>query len=199
MELMTPDRRLTEVKRRRQWRCSKVEMLKMDIEFPGRKRCKQVRRDEPAGTRATLEDAMLLLRSVARLIARLLRATHLAVLVNDGGLYRPVEALGYTVAPSVSVSQESGILKHLEKQGGPASVCFDDWESGFWAWNLSDHERVVLEDLCSDILAPVRVNGKMLAVVSLGPKQSGELYSKSELNLLQMLGSEEQWDRELAY
>lgn len=54
--------------------------------------------------------------------------------------------------------------------------------------SLPDQEKITLEDLCADILAPIRINGRLLAVVSLGPKKSGKVYSKTELSLLQMLG-----------
>ncbi len=175
-----------------------MEILRMDAERREGKGDEPIRSNEASNGLGAWEDMAHLLRSVARLMARLLQATHLAVLVNDGGQYRPVETLGYRVTPAVSFSQESGVLKHLEREVGPASVCFDDSESGFWVWDLPDHERVALEDLCADILAPIRVKGRLLAVVSLGPKKSGELYSRTELSLLQMLGSEDRWDRRLA-
>jgi hypothetical protein len=175
-----------------------VEVLGMDAEQHGAKTDQQIRQSGGADGLIAWEDMTLLLRSVARLMARLLQATHLAVLVRDGDRYRPIEALGYTVRPVVSFSPGSSILKHLESEAGPASVCFDDSESAFWLWELPDHERVVLEDLCADVLAPIRVNGRLLAVVSLGPKKSGELYSRTELSLLRMLGGEEHGNRKSA-
>lgn len=155
----------------------------------------QIGRDGDASCAAAREDTTTLLTRLATLVARLLQATHLAVLVSDGSRYRPIGALGYTVTPEVSLSLGSGILRHLESEAGPASVCFDDPLSGFWIWDLPDHERVALEDLCADILAPIRVNGRLLAVVSLGPKKSGGWYSSTELSLLKMLGDEEWGDR----
>jgi hypothetical protein len=172
-----------------------MEILEMVFEPLRREHAPQMRLDEMGNGNATLEDLTQFLRRVARLIARLFQTTHLAVLVNEGGLYRPVEVLGYAVAPVVSFSEESDILKHLEREAGPASVCFDDWESGGWVRHLPDQERDSLEELCADILAPIKVNGRLLAVVSLGPKKSGKLYSRIELNLLQMLGAEEQQER----
>jgi transcriptional regulator with GAF, ATPase, and Fis domain len=172
-----------------------MEILEMAFEPQGRKYVPQVPLNETADAHALQEDLTQFLKRVARLMATLFQTTHLAVLVNDRGLYRPVEVLGYAVTPAVSFSEESDILKQLQREAGPASVCFDDCESSRWVWRLPDHERDLLEDLCADILAPIRVNGRLLAVVSLGRKKSGELYSRIELKLLQMLGAEELQDR----
>jgi hypothetical protein len=172
-----------------------METLQMAFERLRTKCALPVPLDKGAKDYGTLEDLTQFLKRVARLVARLFQTTHLAVLVNDGGSYRPVEALGYAVTPAVSFSHDSDILRHLEREGRPASVSFDDWEGNCWVWHLPHRERVLLEDLCADILAPIKLNGRMLAVVSLGPKKSGELYSRTELNLLQMLGAEEQQDR----
>jgi hypothetical protein len=172
-----------------------METLQMAFEPLRRKYASQIPLDEGGDGHAVLEDLTQFLKRVARLMARLFQTTHLAVLVNDGGSYRPVETLGYAVTPAVSFSHDSDILKHLERQAGPASVSFDNREGNCWVWHLPHQERVLLEDLCADVLAPIRLNGRLLAVVSLGPKKSGELYSRIELNLLQMLGAEEQQDR----
>lgn len=159
----------------------------------------QSNREEAVSDHILQADLTLFVRRVARMIAWLFQTTRLAVLAKEKDLYCPVETLGYAMTPAVALSQESDILRHLERLGGPVSTRFDDSESSLWIWDLPDHERAALEDLCVDVLAPIKVKGRVVALVSLGPKRSGELYSGTEFVMLQMLGREETWSGNLAY
>lgn len=159
----------------------------------------QSNRDGPDSHDITEADLTLFVRRVARMMAWLFQTTRLAVLAEEKGLYRPVETLGYAVTPAVALSQESDILRYLGRLGGPVSTHIDDSASSLWIWDLTDDERAALEDLGADVLAPIKVKGRLAALVSLGPKRSGELYSGTEFVMLQMLGCEESWSGNLAY
>jgi phosphoserine phosphatase RsbU/P len=141
------------------------------------------------GSHATESAGRLLLR-MAEVMAKLLRASRFVVLINEGGHYRLVEAVGYSAMPTASLSEGDSILKHLEREPRPCSVCFNDDERALWVWYLPDDERALLEDLRAHVLIPIKAKGRLLALIGVGPKEPDEQYSDAELRLLEMLVSQ---------
>jgi sigma-B regulation protein RsbU (phosphoserine phosphatase) len=135
----------------------------------------------------TMVETGPLLETVATRIAESLHVRRIAILLNERGTFRPAYALGYTVSPSASISEQSPIVRRLQKQQH-AVVRFDDADS--WVQLTDNDERASLEQLKSELLLPLSLNEKVLGVMSLGPKQSEEPFSKTDLRLLDSVAAQ---------
>jgi sigma-B regulation protein RsbU (phosphoserine phosphatase) len=128
-----------------------------------------------------------LLETVARRIAASLHVPNIAILLNEGGAFRPAYALGYATPPTASIAEESLTLRRLRKQQH-ALVAFDEADS--WVQLTADDERASLEQLRSELLLPLSLNDKVLGIMSLGPKQSEEPFSTGDIRLLDSVAAQ---------
>ena len=139
----------------------------------------------------TMVETRPLLETVARRIAESLHVPRVALLTNNDGAYRPAYALGYAGAPQVSFSQSAATVNQLRQANAPVRVYFDDPNS--WVYRapvLQDGERAMLEQLETQLLLPLAVKEKLPGFISLGPKQSEEPYSRTDLRLLQSVATQ---------
>jgi sigma-B regulation protein RsbU (phosphoserine phosphatase) len=134
----------------------------------------------------TMVEVGPLLETVASRIAESLHVPRIAILLNEGGSFRPAYALGYAAPPSVSISEKSLTLKRLRKQH--ALVEFDNADS--WVQLTDGDERASLEELKPELLLPLSLHDKMLGIMSLGPKQSEEPFSKTDIRLLDSVAAQ---------
>lgn len=124
-----------------------------------------------------------LLERVATKIAESLHVPRIAVLLQQGSLYRPAYALGYGSAPQAEFRTTEGTIERLRKEAEPTRVYFDDEDS--WVnVELPEDERQKLVALGPQLLLPLTVKDKLLGLVSLGEKRSEEPYSSADLRLL---------------
>ncbi len=128
-----------------------------------------------------------LLETVAGRIAESLHVPQIAILLNERGTFRPAYALGYTEPPSLSISEESVTVKRLRQQQHTL-VVFDDADS--WVQQVGDEERASLAQLKPELLLPLSLNEKVLGIMSLGPKQSEEPFSKTDIRLLDSVAAQ---------
>jgi sigma-B regulation protein RsbU (phosphoserine phosphatase) len=142
--------------------------------------------DLAAQVRTMLETRQLL-ETVAGRIAASLHVPRIAILLNDHGAFHPVYALGYPVTPRASISEQSLTVKRLRKQQH-ALVDFVDADS--WVQLTDDDERAALEQLTPELLLPLSLNDKLLGIMSLGPKQSEEPFSKTDIRLLDSVAAQ---------
>jgi sigma-B regulation protein RsbU (phosphoserine phosphatase) len=129
----------------------------------------------------TIVETRPLLQTVVHRIAGALHIPRVAILLNEGGSLRPAYAVGYGDAPKVAIPEQSATVRRLQRDPH-AHVRFDDPDS--WVHDTSEEERQSLVALQPEMLLPLSANQKVLGVVSLGPKQSEEPYSSSDLRLL---------------
>ena len=129
----------------------------------------------------TMVETGPLLETVASRIAETLHVPRVAILLDSGGAFQPAYALGYSGVPAVAISSESLTVKRLRNQQH-ALVRFDSADS--WVQLTEGEERRSLEQLQPELLLPLAVNEKLLGIMSLGPKQSEEPFSKSDIRLL---------------
>jgi phosphoserine phosphatase RsbU/P len=130
-----------------------------------------------------------MLERVATRIAESLHVPRIAVLLQDGGFYRPAYALGYVGEPQVELPDTAVAIEHLRKESEPSRVYFDDEES--WVnSSLPEGERRSLAELQPQVLLPLSVKDKLLGIVSLGEKRSEEPYSGTDLRLLKSVASQ---------
>ena len=128
-----------------------------------------------------------LLETVSTRIADSLHVSRIAILLEGGGAFRPAYALGYAGTPQIEIAGDSTIAHRLRKQQ-PAVVRFDDQNS--WVQLADQRERDALAQLQSDLLLPLSLNETLLGIMSLGPKQSEEPFSPTDIRLLDSVATQ---------
>jgi phosphoserine phosphatase RsbU/P len=129
----------------------------------------------------TMVETGPLLETVATRIAESLHVRRIAILLDGSGTFQSAYALGYGAAPTVAIPVESVTVKQLCEQQH-ALVQFDDADS--WVQLTVGAERRSLEQSQPEWLLPLSLNEKVLGIMSLGPKQSEQPFSKTDIRLL---------------
>jgi sigma-B regulation protein RsbU (phosphoserine phosphatase) len=135
----------------------------------------------------TMVDTGPLLETVASRIAESLHVPGVAILLDAGGSYRLAHAIGYATPPRVEIPGD-GVTVHRLQKAQHTIVSFDDADS--WLQHASGSERRALEQLKAELLLPLSLNEKILGIMSLGPKQSEEPYSGTDLRLLDSVAAQ---------
>ncbi len=128
-----------------------------------------------------------LLETVATRIAASLHVPRIAILLNQGGAFRPAYALGYSGALEAAIAPEGVTVRRLRKQAH-ALVNFEDTNS--WVQLTDDNERASLERLQPELLLPISLNEQVLGIMSLGTKQSEEAFSPTDIRLLDSVAAQ---------
>jgi sigma-B regulation protein RsbU (phosphoserine phosphatase) len=139
----------------------------------------------------TMVEPKSLLETVAARISQTLHVPQVAVLLGGDGLYRPAYAMGYGDLSGVTFPAVAATTKLLQKQKEPARVYLNDHDS--WLYrdtDITDEERSKLARLQSELLLPLAVRDKLLGFISLGPKQSEEPYTGSDVRLLKSVAAQ---------
>jgi sigma-B regulation protein RsbU (phosphoserine phosphatase) len=111
----------------------------------------------------TMIDTTALLETVARQIASSLHVPRIAILLNGGGTLEPAYALGHGDVPRLPI---------------PAQGFRDEFQ----------HE--IREALDAELVLPLSSNRSLVGVMSLGPKQSEEPYTRSDIRLLDAVAAQ---------
>jgi phosphoserine phosphatase RsbU/P len=130
----------------------------------------------------TIVDQDRLLDTVARRISESLHVPQFAVLLNDGGEFRPVYCLGLNLRPELLVPEKSKTVQVVNESKEPPQIFFDREDN--WIHKTTDTELVTLKALHAQLLLPVGSKDKLLGILSLGPKLSEEPYSRTDVQLL---------------
>jgi phosphoserine phosphatase RsbU/P len=135
----------------------------------------------------TMVEVGPLLEIVARRIADSLHVPHIAVLLNEGGTYQLAYALGYGSISGVSISGQSETVKRLRKQ---QHAIVEPGNEDSWIRRTDEAERASLEQLQPELLLPMSLNEEILGIISLGPKQSEEPFSSTDIQLLDAVAAQ---------
>jgi sigma-B regulation protein RsbU (phosphoserine phosphatase) len=135
----------------------------------------------------TIVETRPLLETVATRIGKSLHVPRVAILLDGGRAFQPAYVLGYPAPPDVSIPLEGVTAKRLRKQQH-AIVEFDNENS--WVQLVDDGEREALQQLKSELLLPLSLNEKVLGIMSLGPKQSEEPFSRTDIRLLDSVAAQ---------
>ncbi len=139
----------------------------------------------------TIVEIQPLLETVTQRVADSLHVKHVAVLLNGGGPYRPVHAIGYQERPQLALASNAVTLEMLKRAKQPIRVYFDDPDSWIYkASDMSDQERDQLAALHSEVLLPFSVKDDLLGFMSLGQKLSEAPYSPTDLRLLSSVAAQ---------
>lgn len=139
----------------------------------------------------TIVETRPLLETIAQRISSALHVKQIAVLLGDGGLYRPAHAVGYGTLPELTFPSHTATVKRLRTENQPARVYFDNSES--WIYKtpeMTEEERGRLAALHSELLLPLSVKGELLGFMSLGQKLSDAPYSSTDLRLLSSVAAQ---------
>jgi sigma-B regulation protein RsbU (phosphoserine phosphatase) len=137
----------------------------------------------------TIVEKRPLLERVATSIAESLHIPRVAVLLEDGGFFRPAFALGFA-ALDVALADSGATVGLLRKGAGPERVYFDDEESWVNDSALSENERRNLTSLQPQLLLPLIAKHDLLGIISLGEKRSEAPYSGTDLRLLKSVATQ---------
>jgi phosphoserine phosphatase RsbU/P len=135
----------------------------------------------------TMVEIRPLLETVARRVAEALHVPQIAIFLEGNGVFRPAFALGYGASPIGTFSEQGLILRQL-RQRQHTQVEFKD--AGSWVQSTDHEERAALEELRPELLIPLSLNEKVLGIMSLGPKQSEEPFSPTDLRLLSSVAAQ---------
>jgi sigma-B regulation protein RsbU (phosphoserine phosphatase) len=119
-------------------------------------------------------DRDALLHTVTRQISESLHVQRIAVMLQDGGVFRPAMATGYPALPEIAIPGEGPTASHLFRSREPLPVAAED----------PGDERQALEKIDAQLLLPLASRKELLGFIALGPKRSEEPYSASDANLL---------------
>jgi phosphoserine phosphatase RsbU/P len=131
-----------------------------------------------------------LLERVAQRIAESLHVPRVAVLLQDGGWYKPAYAMGYASAPEGSLPNSAATIQRLRQVSDPERIYLDDQDSWINSSAVSEEERRTLTDLHLQLLLPLSMKETLLGLIALGEKRSDEPYSGTDLRLLKSVASQ---------
>ncbi|HWT02657.1 MAG TPA: SpoIIE family protein phosphatase [Pyrinomonadaceae bacterium] len=139
----------------------------------------------------TIVETRPLLETVAERISESLHVPRVALMLKDGDGYRPAHALGYDEPPPVAFHEQAATVRQLRASKEPVLVYAEDADS--WVHKtqgMENGERGMLAELGTQLLLPLAVKENLPGFISLGPKQSEEPYSNTDLRLLQSVATQ---------
>src|SRR5262249_19551666 len=113
-------------------------------------------------------DRDALLETVARKISESLHVDRVAVMLRDGGLFRPALATGYAAPSEIAIPADAPAMGRVVASREPLAAA-------------PGHPL----PLDAQLVLPLASRKEMLGFVALGPKKSEEPYSRSDTGLLQ--------------
>lgn len=139
-------------------------------------------------------DLKTLLRVLVRRISQTLHVNRVAVFLKDEATGSLVlqEAAGVareaTGAEPITFHGDDKIVRFLE--GSHRAVPIDRVADGEGTILLPESEKSRLAELDSSLLIPLISGDRLTGIVSLGPKESGEVYSREDRELLNTLANQ---------
>jgi sigma-B regulation protein RsbU (phosphoserine phosphatase) len=131
-----------------------------------------------------------LLERVAQRIAESLHVPRVAVLLQDGGWYRPAYAMGYSSSPEGRLPDSAATIQRLRQDSDPERIYLDDQDSWINSSAVSEEERRTIADLQPQLLLPLSMKDSLLGLIALGEKRSEEPYSGTDLRLLKSVATQ---------
>jgi sigma-B regulation protein RsbU (phosphoserine phosphatase) len=135
----------------------------------------------------TMVETGSVLEMVTHRISQSLHVPRIALLLNNGGRFELAYGLGYSSSISIGIPEDGLTAQHLRKDQQVA-VRFDDADS--WVQRAGDLERESLEKLQPELLLPLSLNQKLVGIMSLGPKQSEEPFTRTDIQLLDSVATQ---------
>jgi signal transduction histidine kinase/CheY-like chemotaxis protein len=119
---------------------------------------------------------------IVQTISRAFQPRNGAVYLNRGDAYKLERALTRKIGHYPIVAAKSFIVDHLLHQNRPVPIYFDDDTS--WIHGLPLEEKAALRQMDAELIVPLGHAEILLGFLCLGPRKSGEPFSRSDLALL---------------
>jgi len=132
-------------------------------------------------------DTRSVLETVAHRISESLHVSSVALLLNNGRAFELAYAVGYSGSAAVEIPENSATVQHLQKNQ-QLVVRFGDENS--WTRSAEGAERESIEQLKPELLLPLTLNEKLIGIMSLGPKQSEEPFTRTDIQLLDSVATQ---------
>ncbi len=131
-----------------------------------------------------------LLHTVAERVSATLHVTQIGMLLQSGDRYCLAESAGTlsTAADGLGLQGNASAIRKLRTHCVPLQLYRNDPDA--WYMLADSAERHTLDALGAELLLPLSGRERLMGVMALGPKQSEAAYSKSDLNLLQVLANQ---------
>lgn len=132
-------------------------------------------------------DTNSVLKTVAHRISESLHVSRVALLLNNEGAFELAYAVGYPSPAGMEIPEDSLTVQYLKKNQ-QLVVRFDEENS--WIQNAEGAERDSIEKLKPELLLPLSLNEKLVGIMSLGPKQSEEPFTRTDIQLLDSVATQ---------
>jgi sigma-B regulation protein RsbU (phosphoserine phosphatase) len=132
-------------------------------------------------------DTSSVLKTVGQRISESLHVSRVALLLNNGGTLELAYAVGYSGTAHVDIREDSLTVQQLKKDQ-QLTVRRDEKDS--WFQRAGEAERESIDTLEPELLLPLSVNEKLVGILSLGPKQSEEPFTRTDIRLLDSVATQ---------
>lgn len=132
---------------------------------------------------ARVTDPGSLFETLGRRLAELLRLDTCVVYGHAGAAYAPLYARGSAVPPGFDA--KGPLVELLEAQATPVDGA--QWRRWARRGAIKGADRAALVSLGPDVLLPIHREDQLTAFVCLGHKQSGDIFTQTDLTLLASL------------
>jgi len=129
-------------------------------------------------TRCEAPDALVI--HVGEELAALLDPQGCAIYARTGTGYAPVFVRGQTSFPDLDA--DGPLVAQLAREHRPLEVA--EWMRSHPAMAIAERERETLDLLAGAVVVPVHREARLDLIVVLGPKRSGDVYTRTDLVLL---------------
>jgi sigma-B regulation protein RsbU (phosphoserine phosphatase) len=142
---------------------------------------------ELAGQVRRIVDTGSVLKMVAHRISESLHVPRVALLLNQSGTFELAYAVGWSGSGPLEIPEDSLTVQHL-KDNQQLLVRLDAEDS--WIRSVEGAERESIEKLKPELLLPLSSNEKLIGIMSLGPKQSEEPFTRTDIQLLDSVATQ---------
>jgi len=132
-------------------------------------------------------DTGSVLRTVAHRISESLHVQRVALLLNNGGTFEVAYAVGYAGSAAIQIPADGLTVQHL-KRDQQLVIQVDRVDS--WIHDVPKAERESIDKLQSELMLPLALNEKLLGIMSLGPKQSEEPFTRTDIQILDSVATQ---------
>lgn len=136
----------------------------------------------------SIRDRKLLLETIGREVEAALHPLSFTALVEHEGGYTMAHTSGVGISEPATIGGNSGLARLLRSQRGPLKLDWKDPQS--WGYGLSELDSSLLRALGTCAVIPIAADSRLLGMLSLGARRSGQGYSRADLRLLSAVASQ---------
>jgi sigma-B regulation protein RsbU (phosphoserine phosphatase) len=129
-----------------------------------------------------------LIETVTRRISEILHVPQIAVWLRGSNTFHLQEAFGIPTLEPALLSDASATIQKVLRADRPVPLYREDPDE--WFLELPEQERDVLNRVNTEVLLGLPGRDALMGVIALGPKQSEEPYTPSDLRLLRSVATQ---------